>query len=174
MGSLHPAIVHIPIGLLVAYSLVELFCGVFPRYRQQLQMGLFVMLLVGVVGGLFALQSGEALEHFRRSDHQLVEMHSFFASVTVWVYALLLGAHSVRIINQHSWWKSRLAIWTVSAKLWPLIDRIAQFVYLPGVRYPFAAGGLLFITITGALGGALAHGPEADPLVSFVYHLLIN
>ena len=31
--------------------------------------------------------------------------------------------------------------------------------------------GIVVITITGALGGAIVYGPEVDPIVSVIYHL---
>lgn len=34
--------------------------------------------------------------------------------------------------------------------------------------------GLWMVSITGALGGAIAYGPNIDPFVSIVYHWLIK
>ncbi len=37
-----------------------------------------------------------------------------------------------------------------------------------------AIAGLVLMTVVGALGASLVYGPEIDPAVSFIYHLLIQ
>ncbi len=49
--------------------------------------------------------------------------------------------------------------------------KIAKWIINTRVSFILALIGIVGITITGTLGGAMVHGPEVDPFVSFVYHL---
>jgi hypothetical protein len=44
----------------------------------------------------------------------------------------------------------------------------------PMFRLPLALIGVLAITITGALGGVIAFGPDIDPAATFFYNLLVK
>lgn len=56
-------------------------------------------------------------------------------------------------------------------KIWIAIKKHTGYV----LRSPFlpflALIGLIAITMTGALGGAIVYGPNVDPVVKFVYSL---
>jgi uncharacterized membrane protein len=171
IGSLHPALVHIPIGLLFLYSLVEVGLLFFPTFRDKMTYGRYVMLVVGVIGALFALQSGESLEHAQRFDRALVEVHSLVAGATTWVYGILAIAMTLMFAVE---WRILLRVQTT----YPLVKKVLHpFLVLSRLvtRQPWrvllAIGGGVLLLLTGALGGAIAHGPNADFITAAVYTL---
>ncbi|KKR31417.1 MAG: hypothetical protein UT65_C0027G0012 [Parcubacteria group bacterium GW2011_GWF2_39_8b] len=73
-------------------------------------------------------------------NSELINLHKNFAFSTIAVFSIILILYF-----------KRLLINSTSIRLYALL-------------------GLALITITGALGGAVAFGPDVDPLVSFIYH----
>ncbi|NCS71673.1 MAG: hypothetical protein GW775_00170 [Candidatus Magasanikbacteria bacterium] len=171
MGSLHPAIIHIPIGLLILYSGIELFLFLFPRYTAKLALGKYIMILFGVLGGFLSLSSGEGLEHLKKFNHNLVEIHSFFATATVWLYGIILFALSMPYL--HAWKPYTLFIQKSSflKKIHALLMALSTLLTNRLMLVFLAIVGAILLTFTGTLGGAIAHGPETDVITSAVYSL---
>lgn len=170
MGSLHPAIVHIPIGLLFLYSLVEIALLFIPKYRTKLEAGKYLMLMVGTFGGFLALQTGDALEDLY-AGVALVDMHALFAASTMWVYAILAGAFTIVYLEK---WPPIARVFERSSfftLVWHRLFLIIHYIVRQPLLVLFAIAGLGLLTITGALGGAITHGPDADPFVRFIYSL---
>lgn len=155
--NLHPALVHFPIALLTIYALMECL-----RFKKLMQWepwfylkGAFVIL--GFLSSVVTYFSGNEIQNeFSRvaSLAHLVEVHSNFATVTVLVFGLIAAAY--------------LVVW---AK-WKPLEAIAKRLLSGYIVVPLALVGLALVTITGALGGAIAFGPEIDPVVSVIYHAL--
>lgn len=167
MGSLHPAIVHIPIGLLLVYSLFEMFSALFPESWKQFTAAKSPMLFIGLIGGLFALSSGDALSESYPTI-QVLELHELFAQITMWLYGIL-GFTLVGIP-----WLERIKWPAVDGRIMKILLSMHHFFARRTVRFIIAGVGLLALTITGALGGAMTHGSEADPLTSFVTSILLK
>ena len=55
-----------------------------------------------------------------------------------------------------------------------MVTRIQVFVSGTPVAMVWAVLGLAAISITGALGAAIAHGHDSDPFVSFIYQIFIG
>lgn len=170
-GSLHPAIVHIPIGLLFLYSTLEVALLIFPSHRDKFAYGSYLMLMVGVIGALFALQSGEGLEHAQRFDHALVEVHSFVAGATTWVYGILAVALTILFVVQSQTYQRALVAYPLLGTLSKPFVVLSRLVSRQPWRVLLAIAGGILLLLTGALGGAIAHGPNADIVTSFVYGL---
>lgn len=170
MGTLHPALVHIPVGLLIVYSGIEIGLLFFTSYRERLSLGKYLMLLIGVVGGFFALQTGEALEDVW-GHSALIELRATFATATFWIYAVILLMFTIEYARSSNKIAAYVQKTTLTQSLWKALVAVSTFGLKQPVLALLALLGGVTLTITGALGGALAHGPEADPAVSFIYSL---
>ncbi|PIT86224.1 MAG: hypothetical protein COU33_04360 [Candidatus Magasanikbacteria bacterium CG10_big_fil_rev_8_21_14_0_10_43_6] len=171
MGELHPAIVHIPIGILALYTLAEcLRWGAF-FHSAHWQKSKAFMIIVGVVGSFGAFLSGSALEEIY-GHSLLLSRHELFATVTIYIYSLLASAYLIWVID--------ISVLSTPLKkkpfapVWHPLTIASGFVRTPIVVISSALLGFLSLTITGALGGALVRGPEADFLVSVIYSLFVQ
>lgn len=171
--NIHPLFVHFPIGLLAVYSLLELGAYAFPVVRRQawaFPVKAF-LLFTGVLAAFAALGTGgmaeELIEGLVPNDF-ILEVHEPFAAATTLVYLVLAAAYLTRICDQKGW----------SDRIFgtnPFLLRVLSFrrylthLVLDTWLLPLLA--LVGMTVTGALGAAIVYGPNADPLVSFIYHL---
>ena len=150
--NIHPILVHFPIALLVLYSLVKIipWGRWFPSVAwKQIER---ILLVVGVIGAFFALATGETAEHLVRPQHDLVEMHSFFATLATWLYAALLVGEILAFF-----------------KKLPFIQKILCNVWLSGI---VAIIALISISLAGLLGGVIVYGTTADPFANSVLKVL--
>lgn len=166
MLNIHPILVHFPIGLLTVYSLLEIISikklRALPFWFQVKA----VMLITGVIGSWAAFASGSLIEDEFNSN--LLEVHSSFAVATVVVYIIMAASYSV--IWLEPWLTPRLtATWMKKIWQWKIIA--ARFIQKRAVICLLAVIGLVVLTITGALGGAIVYGPDIDPVVSFIYYI---
>lgn len=118
-----------------------------------------VFLVVGVLGAYISLYTGEIAEHLIRPEHDLVEMHSLFATISAWIFSALLLGEIIVLLNQ----KFAL-IKTVSRLGLILTNRLFAAV--------LALCGLISISVTGLLGGVLVYGASADPFAAIVLKIL--
>lgn len=157
--NIHPIFVHFPIALLLIYSLLKII----PLYKcfpnivwKQIER---VFLVLGVLGGFAALATGETAEHLVRPAHALVEMHSTFAAISIWIYgALLLGEIIIFVSQKRALPNSVNKIGGVLTNRW--LSGILAFL------------GLITISVTGLLGGVIVYGASADPFAAIVLKLL--
>jgi uncharacterized membrane protein len=169
--NIHPILVHFPIALLTLYAVCELI----PLKALTRQGYWFyvkaVLVITGTLGGVAAYLAGEAIEdQFETASlSKLVETHSTFAIASILIFAVLALAYIIAWINQSSF-GPRLQ--TNSA--WRFATQYSQLVMKPMFRLPLALIGVLAITITGALGGVIAFGPDIDPAATFFYNLLVK
>lgn len=159
--NVHPILVHFPIALLTIAALMEIlsFSWFTKRAYWWMVKGAFVT--IGAVSSVFAFLSGDAIEDSFRSSRQLVEVHSSFAFGTVLVFGIIALSYVLVFLK-----KEGFANWTVI--------RMAERVQQPMILIPLSIIGLVLVTVTGALGGAIVYGPDIDPIVSIVYHALIK
>jgi uncharacterized membrane protein len=164
--NLHPLFVHFPIALLFIYALIKIIPVKkwFPSVSwKQIERAL---LLCGVLGAFAALLTGETAEHLFQPNHQLVEMHSTFATLSTWVFgALLLGEilsimHMYLNATLHAVGLKRIIFGIETL----LTDRVFSVV--------LALVGLVAISVTGLLGGVMVYGVSADPAAAAVVKLL--
>jgi uncharacterized membrane protein len=157
--NIHPIFVHFPIALLFIYSLLKIipFYKWFPQIAwKQIER---VFLVIGVIGAYISLYTGEIAEHIVRPAHDLVEMHSTFAAVSVWIYsALLLGEIIVLLGRKFT--------------LINMINGLGRILTLRIVSGILAVCGLIAISVTGLLGGVLVYGTTADPFAAVVLKVL--
>lgn len=164
--NIHPLFVHFPIALLVVYSFIKILPlgKLFPRFAWR-QIGQIV-LLVGVLGAFVASSTGEVAEHLVRPDHDLVEMHALFASLSTWVYGLILLGELIYIKHNY------ILVKIKNLKIKELLFKIEMLLTHKLASAVLAILGLVFITITGVLGGVMVYGLTADPIAPVVLKLL--
>ena len=162
--NIHPIVVHFPIAFLVVYALCELL-----RFRKITGQPYWFYLkaflvIVGISVALVAYQAGEAIEHLFEAEYgEVVRAHALFARISIMLFGILAASYFIA-------WLNRLK--TINSSSWRMLTRIQTLVLETPVVIILAVLGLIAISITGALGAAIAHGPDMDPFVSFVYKLL--
>jgi uncharacterized membrane protein len=164
--DIHPLLVHFPIALLFLYSVLRLLplSTLFPQVSwQQIERAL---LFFGILGAGAALATGETAEHISRPQHSIVEMHSFFATLSTFLYGALLLGECSSILN------TRVFIdrhWLVIAKISRICEKfLCNRVFVVVV----SVVALVCISITGLLGGVMVYGVTADPVANVILKLL--
>ncbi|MEN9605042.1 MAG: hypothetical protein RJB39_727 [Candidatus Parcubacteria bacterium] len=157
--NIHPIIVHFPIALLCIYSLLKIIplYTWFPQTSwKQIER---IFLVLGVLGACAALYTGEAAEHLLRPNHDLVEMHSMFAAISVWIYgALLLG---------------EIIVWIGSKRALPkIVGGLGKVLTHRALSTVLALCALVAISVTGLLGGVMVYGATADPFAAGILKML--
>lgn len=171
--NIHPIVVHFPVALLSVFA-VSTFIY-FGKVRDS-KIYLYVQtvfLVLGSVSAFVAQTTGEmAVETIgpNGSLRNLIEKHESFAVATTTIFTALSSAFLIKLYLLHkdsirglSWARSYIE------KIEPALKVYSKIIFklLP----LFGMMGLVFITITGALGASIVYGPDIDPVVSFVYHL---
>lgn len=168
--NIHPIFTHFPVALFTLYSVFELL-----RFKKITDQPYWFYIkasfvIIGTLTSYLTYITGDMLEE--EFTGPLVEMHSWFAIITLIIFTILSIAYLVSWIEKTTWGPMIGA--TPFRKVWNVLKQIRTFIMHPAVLIVLAFLGLIAITVTGALGGALAYGPDVDPAVSFIYHLLIN
>jgi len=167
--DLHPMIVHFPIALLSIYAVMELI-----RSKKLLrnESWLYVkvaFLILGTLGAFAALSSGEgAADSF--GETPVVEVHQFWATTTTTIFGIIAGLYVIFFIDKFLSEKIP-KIAKKTKKYWSIVMKIDNFLLTSFVIVLAAFTGLIAVTITGALGGAIVYGTTSDPIVAFVYGL---
>lgn len=168
--NIHPILVHFPIAMLVIYALFEIARFRLLTRQSWYESAKMVLLTVGVLSSFVALSSGETAADIV-GETNLVEIHSAFAVASTWIFSVLLVAYLVHGLAVSL---SVTRIRTLVEKLgpiWRVLISLSRFVLKSYVAVILALFGLIAITVTGALGGAIVYGPDVDPIVRFIYHL---
>jgi uncharacterized membrane protein len=183
--NIHPLFVHFPIALLTLYALMEILGPIVSTGLKFLKKGgtelsQFVtselyknikgfLVIVGTLLAFPTLQTGELAERVFRAGStnletfassgvgRLIEMHATFATVSVVVFSILALVY--------------LSTWRRISQL-EFVKVFSETMYTPKILIPLSILGILLLTITGALGGAITYGPDVDPVVKMVYSFL--
>lgn len=162
---------HFPIAFLTIYACFELM----PFKKLHAWQTWFyvraVLLFVGWVGSWFAILSGKAIEEEFASTSafaKIVETHEHAAFTTMFVFLILVLTYGLvwiqRDVQTEATWRK--------THVWMKLSQVALFIYESyWLRGALAFVGLIAVTVTGALGGGMVHGPEVDPAVGFIYRL---
>lgn len=167
--NIHPIFVHFPIALLTIYAVLEICSTKVLREKVWFLYTKFTFLLFGVMGAFVSLQTGEMAEHLI-GESSLVGKHAFFASTSTYVFGILGIIYLVSIVNKSGFvFKNKILF-----NVWSALNTITNFLNKKFIILFAAIFGLICITITGALGGAIVYGPNIDPVVRFFYNLVGN
>lgn len=176
--NIHPLLVHFPIALLVMYSILEIGAYLLPALRRRAWVAPVktFLLFVGVLAAGAAIVTGSMAEEIIEeaglgSVSPIIETHSSFAAATTLLYLVLAAAYLVRVFDENGWGDRIVGTNAFLTKIWNFKKRV-WYLVLDSWFLPFLAlVALVSILITGALGASIVYGPDADPFVSFIYHL---
>lgn len=174
--DLHPIIVHIPVAFLSIFSIVEIL-SLFPKFRHSKTFFFikFFILLVGFTTTILALMSGENAFHLNIEavNKSLVHDHERMADMTRNIYLLIVCIYIsiafFRVEQIRNWValkfnnKTVLRIFEFLSKVGGFFDRYYGLLIL------LALVGLVVVSTTGALGGAIIYGTQTkDPFINMV------
>ena len=170
---MHPFIVHFPIAFLMLYALCELL-----RFQKITVQPFWFYLkaslsIVGVISALAAIITGGMIEAMFRSipeKNAIVPVHEMWAMITLIIFAIPAIAYLITWMQAPECAKS-LERWPSIKKISNTLSPLAKKVLATKIVVPLALIGLVSVSITGGLGGAMVHGINFDPTVAFIYHL---
>jgi uncharacterized membrane protein len=172
--DIHPIIVHFPIALLTIYSVIEVL-----RFKKLNNLPyLFyvkaVLLIVGFLGAEIALATGEVAQHLLKSPslRTLIHTHSTYAGIATFIFGVLAVIYLILWVSKTECW-SKALLKQGTGVILQKIQSVAELLYKNIVPI-CAVLGLIAITITGALGGAIVYGKDIDPIVTFFYNLTVS
>ncbi len=169
--NIHPIFVHFPIALMTVYAIAELI-----RFRKLTEAAYWfyvkaVLVIGGTVSAFLALNTGESAEQLL--DHSLrplINMHADFADASTLIFGLIAAIYLIVWVSK-SEFNKKLS----DSQIGPLWTKLSTFINsilnMSIIMIVLALIGLIAITITGGLGGAIVYGPNVDPIVGFIYHL---
>jgi uncharacterized membrane protein len=164
--NIHPIFVHFPIAFLLLYTVIKIL----PLQKWMPRIAWRdierVLLVVGIAGAFVASSTGEIAEHITRPNQDLVEMHSLFASLSTWLYGIILTGEIIAVLNKKLIPKLSLP---VASKFFHTIERI---LCNRMIVTTLAIIGMIALAITGLLGGVMVYGVTADPIAPFVLRIL--
>ena len=165
--NIHPIFVHFPIALLFIYSIIKILP--FKKWLPKIAWDdiCFVVLIVGVLGAFMALSTGDTAEHLSKANHHLINIHATFASISTWLYVALLLGEISHFFNQ-----SKLAEKVSLLKFKKVTAFCEKLFYGKLFSKIVSLVALLFITLTGMLGGIIVYGVSADPFASTLLKIL--
>ncbi len=163
--NIHPLFVHLPIGILALYSAFEILRFRFLVNRSSYFEVKTILVIAGALSTFLASATGDMAEDVMRktdpSKLPLVEIHSMFAGAVVGIFSALAVAYFFE-------WCSRNAVFGFMTRV-AILQRISKLILK--LSLPLALLGLIFMTITGGLGGAIVYGSDADPFIKVIYTL---
>ena len=169
--NLHPLVVHFPIALLSFYTFLE-FLTLFPFAKKwNLKTTKILLLIWGLLWANIALQTGELAADILNSKYlgHIIDRHQWIGQASVYPYAILLVMYLLREIGEHqrqrTYREKRSKYMDIALKRIQKLESWKVFVI-------FAVIGFILLSITGAIGGGIVYGPDADPLTKIMFEIL--
>ena len=108
LAEIHPKIVHFPLAFLLLYPLIELLY--FVTRKEFYNKSAFLFLLIGVIGALLAVLSGNQayamVSEWNPKSLEIFNSHQTFANISIWYFTTLLALrfylHIKKRINRYS------------------------------------------------------------------------
>ena len=169
--NIHPVFVHFPIALLTLYAILEILPmdSWYPR-AMWTDIKAFLV-IVGGLGLLFALATGQLAEHssFAEASRSILGLHKYFAGISTAVFGILAAAYLIRwVFEKHP---NFLGVFTVKLSF---LKAIADFILKRWLVVSLALVGFIVLGITGALGGIMVYGPNGDFFTKFIYSVFFG
>lgn len=170
----HVVLVHFPIAFLTIYSIFELVRFNFILNKPYWFYVKACLVIVGSGGTVLALLTGDIAKNLVRGDALLrpvVNLHENFAYTTTAIFGVLAASYLILVLQ-----KENLVDWVIPKPVlnsfWNFLVKFAKFCVETKLVLLLAIVGLICVTITGGLGGAMAFGPKADPFFEPVFHFI--
>ncbi len=165
MPDLHPVFVHFPIALITLYAVLECLRFHAVTSRVDLFHTKAVLIVSGTAGGFVAAVFGLlAARVYTDVDMlRIITVHRTFAFLTISIATLL----SIIYIGA---WLSRAGANVPHKKLFRRAEHITDSAWM----IPLALIILAAVSITGALGGSLVYGADADPFVQLLHKIFVR
>lgn len=144
---LHPIFVHFPIALLTIYAVLELIRSEKVTSKPYWFHAKALFAIFGALGALAAYLTGPE----QAEAVPLGAMHANFGLATLVVFGIVGLSYLLE---------------------WFMPTKYSLFVMRPYIIMPLAVAGLILVTITGGLGGALVYGTNFDPLMAPIFKIL--
>jgi uncharacterized membrane protein len=150
--NLHPIVIHFPIALLTLYSVLELV-----RVKKVLDQPYWfyvkaVLVMTGSLGTILGVATGVMLVgSITAEGPKIFMLHKYFGLGTLLLSVVSAGAYVF------GWFRP---------------NRFSNFILRPRVVVTLAFLILVFVTITGGLGGGMTRGTNFDPLMAPIFKLL--
>lgn len=130
-----------------------------------------ILVIAGTVGAFAAVQTGEIARGLIEDDSldALLDLHKNFATFTLHLFSFIAIAYIFAWLKrdgQNLWLK-------IPSGITKVFDYYSQFVLYPPLVIILSIIGVIAITITGALGGAVVYGPEGDPVIKIIYNIFL-
>ena len=161
--NIHPLLIHFPIAFLLLYSILKILPLNIWLPSIAWKDIKRILLIFGVIGAFLASSTGEMAEHLAKPElRNLIEIHSSFAGISTLIFTVLLLGELLSIINPYL-----IKKYSSNDRFKKLI-KISKFLEKiftnKTLTFILAIIGIISITITGILGGAIVYGNTADPL----------
>ncbi|MDE2030923.1 MAG: hypothetical protein KGI58_01535 [Patescibacteria group bacterium] len=169
--NIHPIFVHFPIALMTLYAIAELI-----RHKKLADTVYWfhvkaILVITGTLTAFLALSTGDDAEHLLKADlRPLINMHANFAAASTLIFGFIALIYLIVWIKKSE--LDQQLSKSLIGDMWKSISNIANYILKTStIMIVLALIGLIAITITGGLGGAIVYGPNVDPIVGFIYHL---
>ncbi len=165
MWNIHPMLVHFPVAFIFAYAIAE-----FLRFRKitaqpywffvKASLIIFASLstIPTIIFGLIA--KATLADSTLIGYEDVVLVHETFAICTAVIAGLVALAYFIAWLNRYN----------RALKF----SNYARFMLGAPISIIFALILIIMITITGALGGTMAYGPDAEPISHVIYNLFFK
>jgi uncharacterized membrane protein len=169
--NIHPIFVHFPIALLSVYALLEL---VRSKRIMQSREWLYIksaFLFLGSLGTGLALFTGDFGKHLYPAQRAIINVHENFADATTIIFGIVTLIYLVAVID--ALWGDLLRT-SKYASSWNSIVAFDRRFFSGFVVVPLAVIGFCLLCITGALGGSIVYGANADFFTHIVNKLFVR
>jgi hypothetical protein len=168
--NIHPIIVHFPIAMLSLYAGMECL-----RARRLLALSGWLyaksaLLWIGFAGALASAATGDFARSLYRSERDVIRAHENFAGITIVIFGILALIYIVVVADRL--WGERMAS-APYAPLWKRISKIGGWL-VSGPVALLAVAGFMALAVTGALGGIIVYGPDADIFTRIVARIILG
>ncbi|MFZ2832246.1 MAG: DUF2231 domain-containing protein [Minisyncoccia bacterium] len=175
--NIHPLLVHFPIAFLTLYAICELI-----RFNQITKQNYWfyfkaMLVIAGTITAQIAAGTGGMIEEMfaegPKADaikNAIVPAHEMTAEAGSGIFLILALTYLVLWVNRDAS-EEFLTRNPRFAKLMRLASPLANWISQTKAILILSILGLVSLTLAGGLGGAMVHGTDADPLISFIYRL---
>lgn len=166
--NLHPIFVHFPIALLTVYAIIELIRIPKLQSKDSIFYVKCILVVLGWFASIIAASTGDIAADII-GENRLIETHAFYAGASQIVFGIIAVWYMLIWIE-----KEAVKIASIEKYIRPVFSFLVMIAHQIRILIPILAFiGLILVTITGALGGAIVYGPEIDPIVQFIYKLVL-